>query len=1077
MNELKVYKASAGSGKTYTLAVEYIERLMSSPRAYRHTLAVTFTNKATQEMKQRILANLYGLSHGLPSTDGVLARVAADMRMSPEAVRAGAAQALDEMLQYYHMFRVQTIDSFFQSVLRNLARELGLPAGLRTELNQTQVSDEAVDEVLAQMKTDKALAKLVAAFTRESLEDNDTWNVTGDIKDFARNIFAESYKRNAKELKDTFKTDDDYLAFRRELKGLKQAADEKYKVVYEKAMGMLEEAGLTLDDLRSNAFGYFLKLSQGTYLETYRKDKKNEERPQLVNSTIQGMLESPEGWITKPKTKAEKLRAKEVTDALSRALYPFLVDTEESRKVDATMVKSAEKTLENLNTLRLLARIDGAAKELNHAQQRFVLGDTQHLLGEMIGDDDVPFVYERIGARLRHVMIDEFQDTSRVQWHNFRTLLLECMSHDKGSMLVGDVKQSIYRWREGDWRLLNDIEGDIPSAVPLTLDTNYRSAGRVVEFNNMFFEQAVQIESGRIEPYNATTADGVRRAYADVRQRAAKSADAGYVEVRLLPQNRRNTDDPKESELMLDEVLGVVERLLEAGASESDIAILIRRNKDAVAIAACLRQAGHKVVSTDAFTLGSSPAVQAIVSGMYIVECGQQPKRDDKEQVSYYAAAIALATGQPLSDDVIAPLLARRKELQRLTLHDLAGDIMRTYDFNSYKGEAPYLSTLFDTIDDYCRSVSAPTLRGFLKTWDRSLSQDKVDVAMGEGLRMLTIHKSKGLQYRHVILPFASWEMDSSVLKPTTLWLQRPEVEPFKRLPVVPVKYTGRKSLQGTIYEAAGYDEFSQCVIDSLNLLYVAFTRAELSLHVLGMRYGENRRSQLIEQVCFPEGGDKTEALYREWGTLTTRQGENTEIRKCDDTEPRQTNVFEPQEQPRQVPLVSQPISAEFRQSNASRRFVADEAEESDRTRMLRLGTVMHQVFASIATADDVDAALSALGAQAPIYHEGLTPEGLAETIRAKFRLPQVAEWFALGWRLYNECAILTPQGMQRPDRVMTDGQRTVVVDFKFGKPHPDYPDQVRRYMELLTEMGMPAVEGWLWYVNLDKFEKLKLKD
>ena len=444
--ELLVYKASAGSGKTFTLAVEYIKHLIKNPRAYRQILAVTFTNKATAEMKERIVQQLYGIWKGDQDSEAYLNRIREDLgdTIPTEELRKRAGMALQYMLHDYSRFRVETIDSFFQSVMRNLARELELTPNLNIELNNTEVLDEAVDSLIEKLTPDAPVMGWLLDYINERIADDKRWNVSDEIKTFGRNIFDESYLEKGEILRECLKEPQAMKLYKEALKELEAEALKQMKDFHERFEKELEGHGLTPEDLIRGAKGissYFCKLRDGRLSD---KD--------VVNATLQGCLADAESWSAK-----SSKRRKEITALAEQTLLPLLQEAERMRPARSRAVNSCRLTRQHLNKLQLLNHIDEEVKTLNREQNRFLLSDTNALLHRLVKEGDSSFVFEKIGASIRNVMIDEFQDTSRMQWDNFRLLLLEGLAQGEDSLIVGDVKQSIYRWRNGDWRILNGL--------------------------------------------------------------------------------------------------------------------------------------------------------------------------------------------------------------------------------------------------------------------------------------------------------------------------------------------------------------------------------------------------------------------------------------------------------------------------------------------------------------------------------------------------------------------------------------------------------------------------------------------
>ena len=1059
---LTVFKASAGSGKTFTLAVEYIKLLIENPEAYRSILAVTFTNKATEEMKMRILSQLYGLWKQLPDSEQYMKQLLKKMKRSDtkeqrDHIAHQAGLALHLLLDNYHFFRVQTIDTFFQSVLRNLAHELQLNANLRVGIDQNQIVNEAVDDMIDSIADDAELRKVAMEYVRERISNDQAWNFIEDIKVFGRDIFKDFYKEHRDVINEKTSAPNFFREYKDEINEKCRALEKKYDEIADEAAQILEENGLTNAD-----FSYYKNGGGITYFDKLREG--NFAGIDTEAGRLKSAKDDPDTWVAK---KAE--RREETLRVVRENLHPLMLRTEQARTLDARYYSSAEKTLKHVNDVQLLRYIEEFAKRLNEAAQRFMLSDTPTLLSEMVKDDDSPFIFEKIGAHLEHIMIDEFQDTSTIQWNNFRKLLLECLSKGKDSLIVGDVKQSIYRWRAGDWRLLNNVDQEF--AKPMLrfepLDTNYRSDRSVVCFNNVFLGKVAEREAGNIVNTNSRGANPtsvsstvieigaqLSKAYADVSQKVPEcKPKRGFVRIELVPRKEMNS--------MPERTLDIIHTLQEKGAKMNDIAILLRSNKDIIQLGAYLEENDIKVISAEAFQLDASASVRTIVGAMKYMA-------HPKDQLTYHLLlkdAHLSELPQAFADNM--------ESIITLSLHDMAEKIVQLFHLGDREGA--YITTFFDELHNFCNDDSN-VLEDFLCAWDDGICTKKIETPDSDGVRLLTIHKSKGLEFRHVILPYCNWQLERG----STLWCE-PKESPFNKLPVVPLAYNSPKSFEKTIYADVTAEEHAQNVVDNLNLLYVAMTRACSSLFVIGMRGAyDNYRSFVIEDtikkdmprtiddlplhIDIPDTDDKEISLT--YGSLEGIFEAKEEKRKSD-------NVFLADITPIRINVLSAESTAVFRQSNKSLEFADDAIDDIDRKRYIRMGTVMHLLFSQIATIGDIEPALRRMEFDGTLYDDGITKEKLLDTLASKFQNKQVREWFSDRWTLYNECTIITQDSEQRPDRVMTDGKETIVVDFKFGKMMPEHRQQVMRYVTLLRDMRMPDVKGYLWYVSLNKIEKV----
>jgi len=1033
---LTVYKASAGSGKTFRLTVEYLKLLIENPQAYRRILAVTFTNKATEEMKQRILSQLYGISHRLPDSRGYLETVMRELGVSEQMAVERSGVALGLLVHNYHNFRVDTIDSFFQSVLRNLAREMDLTANYNVALNAEQVEEQAVDEMIEDLSPESQVMNWILDYIGENIDDDKSWNVIGSIKDFGKVIFNDDYKEERKRLEAVAGDPDFFPKYTRMLRKMRHEAKQRMEERADGFFRLLEENGLEQSDLKGG------KSSVGSYFRKLRGDKWSAD--DCCNATMRGCAEDATNWASKTSKRRD-----EIVSLAESTLRPYLIETEQMRETMWKQYVTTGITLRNINQLRLLGHIEERVMQNNREAGRFLLADTQTFLHRLIEGSDTPFIFEKIGAQLEHIMIDEFQDTGTVQWKNFRVLLNETMSRGS-NLIVGDVKQSIYRWRGGDWQLLNNIEerfDNHPIAVK-DLDTNYRSTRRVVEFNNRFFETAGWLESRRVAEVAPDEAEQVEKAYANVAQRVPEGKpDEGLVRVTLLPKKDYET-------AVVEQVINTVDELMGQGIRPERISILTRSNRHIQIIAEAFLQQRPDipVVSAEAFRLDASLAVNTLINGLRALV---HPSEKLYEQQLRKACTHINGTC-----DVAFPL---DNSLLSQPLTNIVEQLFSLFSLEKLTGESAYVCAFHDEMNKFLQDMGGD-VDAFLRAWDDDIHKKTTQNPQADGIQLLTIHKSKGLEFDHVIVPFCSWKINNGD-KTRPLWC-RPSEAPYDELPLVPVNYGSE--MKDSIYAADYRHEFLQMCVDNLNLLYVAFTRAAKSLFVIGSRDDATVRSRLIQSVIEEWQGDsggKDEPLVYEEGTLPTAADEKTKTSE---------NPFMQVPEPVNVALRSSHATVNFKQSNSSKAFLEDadddDAAGDDRQRYIKMGNIMHSLFSGIRTADDIPQALRELEIGGVLYDEDITAERVEHMLSRRMSHPRVADWFSPRWTLFNECSIISigADGQlceRRPDRVMTDGKETVVVDFKFGRQREEHLRQVGEYMQLLRGMGHASVSGYLWYV------------
>ena len=1068
-SQLTVYKASAGSGKTFTLAKEYMTLVIDNPMSYRTILAVTFTNKATEEMKTRILSQLYGISHQLPTSADYLQQIHKALpHLSESQIIKNAGEALSLLLHNYNYFRVETIDTFFQSVLRNLARELDLTANLRIELNDAQVESQAVNELIESLQATDKLLFWIMDYIKENIADDKNWNVIGQIKSFGNHIFKDYYKDNSERLNECLERKDFFTTFTKKMKAMGKEALEHLQQIAETFFDSLEENGLTVKDFSNGSrgiCGYFIKL----------RNKKFDDAD-LVNTTLAKCLDQPESWVTKAAAKP----GTPAYDLVCSELFQLLHYAEENRPKLVRIYKSTQLTIKHMNQLRLLSSIDKKVREMNDEANRFLLSDTQTLLHSLIKESDSPFIFEKIGTQLEHVMIDEFQDTSTIQWKNFKVLLEETMSReDAGNLIVGDVKQSIYRWRSGDWRLLNNIEDEFKETHHTldikNLDTNYRSNRNVIEFNNAFFTTAAEKEYETLAE-DTSEAIQLKNAYADVVQQVPTSKlPQGLVRITLLSSGKDDESELSPDERMMEMILDNIKELTSQGIPTKKIAILVRNKKPIQKIADYLQNnSNYQLVSDEAFRLDASQAVNILVTTLYSLT---HPEDEiAKATINKFASKFLE------KENMAQELEAQREELLQKPLFDLTEHLFHLYhlsEIEQMKEQSAYICAFYDQMTSYLADNSSD-INGFLEEWDDNIRNKSIHSDAIDGIRLITIHKSKGLEFDNVIVPFCDWKMEQS----DAIWCT-PTEEPYNELPLVPVDFSA-KQMKNSIYESDYYHEHLQNMVDNLNLLYVAFTRAGKNLFILGKRCNTNNRSHIIEQ-SLPDVANKLQAS----GQPVSLEGDGTKQKEADilfefgelDTqqkkkEEKNDNVFTASSENFNIEIAVDPTLPEFRQSNKSRDFIQGDEEEEQQKYYIKMGTVLHALFSTIQTKADIEKALSQLELDGILYDENVSKERIEKMLKKRLESDQVRDWFSDKWTVFNECSILSVEDGKmvehRPDRVIKNDHELKVIDFKFGKPKEEYHTQVRQYMELLSGMGYSNVKGYLWYVYPNKIEEVE---
>lgn len=1140
MNPLLVYKASAGSGKTFTLAVEYIKLLIANPYAYRNILAVTFTNKATAEMKVRIIGQLNGIAKGLESSQDYFEKIkAADeikaLQLTDEKIRNRAQTALSAMLHDYSRFRITTIDSFFQSIVRELAYELDLTANLRVDINAKEALTEAVKSIVSDINQESDAEKerllgILTTFIYERIAADKAWNILSEIENFSDNIFKEQYLKQHEKVRQSIGDAKTLSAVKEELNAVEQGGVEKIQRLGSALVDAMKDHENDMQGKSRGPIGVARRIAdfkQEKSVGEYIKKLKT-----IPGTNGQNFYDDIAFWA-----KSEAVRDKFVSlGLLNQYRLAYTEVNTEIRKI-----VTARIMLLHINEMMLLNTVNEVLRQKNRENNRFILADTAHFLRKMIDDLDVPFIYERTGARYKHIMIDEFQDTSELQWENFKPLLQNSLADNSRCLVVGDVKQSIYRWRNSDWRTLNDMEyGAFQDKITLPpLDTNFRSSEQVVTFNNAFFKKAARFVG---QKYNEETtfADGsnadedraqaIATAYKEVEQKVPKKhLGYGYVKVEHLlytneeedataadasatPDSAQKAERKSKEDIMLDAFKDTMAEVLERGVQPKDIAVLVRQNWQGVKIADCLKE--HfphvKVVSNEAFLLDSSLAVNLLISALRVLSNPQNEveryalaalyhrevkgvgvKAEGDEAFERFANSIFSMSKEQM--DALLPLgdEANRRALAEVPLYELCEHLYDLLGLKALQGQDAYLYTFFDQLLHYLQDNRA-TLDAFLSYWDETMHAAAVPMGSADGVQILTIHKSKGLEFHTVILPFCDGKADGIKSKNKPLLWCTPTEEPFNILQLAPIEYG--TTMKESLFHKEFDEELLRQLVDNLNVLYVAFTRAENNLIVLTGSGADKEvgstasdLSDIINMALLGEQQDgiyswpafKGEAKTYTFGTMVPSTDAGAAATQSREGRPdAEVNYLEPKFEKLLLPFRSSPTAVEFRQSNASVRFLrgdADNAEEQGRVQYIETGNFYHALLERILTLEDIPRVV------AEFEHEGLIAgaehkEAVLAYLQRIFENEEAREWFHPQWRVLNEQSILIPlnadkgKRFERPDRVICNGETTIVIDYKTGGMKTlKHLEQVADYVALLQSMGYPHPQGYVWYLKYNE--------
>jgi ATP-dependent helicase/nuclease subunit A len=1048
-----IYRSSAGSGKTRTLAKEYLKlALRLRSHYFRHILAVTFTNKATQEMKDRILAYLDEFAN---ARGGDLAEeLKTELQLDDSTFQQYAQEAQSAILHEYSHFAISTIDAFFQKVIRSFTREAGLTGDYRLEIDQDPVLEEVIDSLIDELGNNRNLTEWVVEFARENLENEKSWDVRSSLLDFSREIFREEFKAVEDEVGKRTSDPQYFRTLRSRLgevrgkfiSGICQPARE--------AIAILSRQEWNISDLNYGKGSGIL-----TFFEMCSALKKVKDLKE-PGVRVKSFAENAANW---PNRKSPFARA--IHDVAEVDLVPRLNRILHLMENGLTEALSAEVALQNLYVFGLVADISRKLKEYKDENNLMLLADAPKFLNGVIQDSDTPFIYEKVGSFYRNYLIDEFQDTSGLQWSNFLPLLSNTLDQGYPSLVVGDVKQAIYRWRGGDLSLLqNEVERSIGSerVEVRTLDSNYRSSKTIVEFNNALFAAASAIVS--LE----TGAEISAAAYLDVSQKIFRDTE-GFVHIRFLEEEK---DGLRWKERALGLLPGYLEQLQDLGVAMNEIAFLVRKNEEGQDIiahllnhknsAAAREGYSYEVVSGESLRINTAATVNLLEGAMkYLLNPDDDIAR---AQLAFEFARlfdpnrplteVFAVTNQSIFESSLPAAFTREKAaLKRLPLFELTETLIGIFRLGDQRGELPFLQAFQNLVLDFF-TRERNDLGAFLEWWDENKSKKSIPVSgQVNAAQIISIHKSKGLQFKYVIIPFCSWAIDHDNYNSPQLWVRSDEPL-FKDAGFIPVKYS--PVLSRTFFRDAYSDEYTRTYLDNLNLLYVATTRAELGMIVLAPDPEKGPAKKSVTNLLFRgiTASGQIRDLYDPVKKIFNA-GSWAVVSKAG--LPSEKNTLS---------LGNYGVS-DWRRKLVIRRQARDYfRDDEDRVReRINYGIQIHEVLSRIRTSADIPNVLEKLVFEGTI--SVTEKEALTTQLNSLLDNPKLQSWFAEGWDVRTEVPIILPGGGEnRIDRLMLKDKKAVIIDFKTGDHSKADHKQVLEYMDVLRKMNFPEVEGYLLYTR-----------
>jgi ATP-dependent exoDNAse (exonuclease V) beta subunit len=912
----------------------------------------------------------------------------------------------------------------------------------RLEVDTDLVLDEVIATLLDDLGPERPdLTDWVVQFSRERLLEGENWNIEYQLKNFAREIFKEQFKS----VEDRILGSENIIAENRQMLEFLKAEERKFitfmKGKASEAMKILEENNIKVSDFSYGDLGTIY-----AWLRDYSLGKPRSRD----SARIQAQVLGPSDWFKKGIYRDKFLAIAE------KHIMPIVREMVAYDDENSIISRTAIQILKNFYAFGLITDITRKLRDYREENNVLILADASKFLNAVINNSDTPFVYEKVGSYYRNYLIDEFQDTSLFQWKNFTPLLREAGDQGFFSLIVGDVKQSIYRWRSGDLEILqkhvvNEFGEARTEVIPL--DTNFRSAGNIVDFNNTMFKAAAARVAMHVND------DLPVEVFAEAEQKKSKWLDQGFVRMKFF---ERNEEDEGWEEQAMRMIPAWMEQLQDKGAKQKEIAILVRKNEEGQRIAQYLLNFrntadakpgySYEVVSNESLRLDTSLSVNIIISALKFLKNTQD--RVSRGQLAYELAGspandlfVKAGSKDKFEETLPAKFLARLKHFKQLSLFELTEEIIQLFRLGERPEELAYLQAFQDLILEFS-ARERTDINSFLDWWEMYKTRKSIKVSSSiDAANIVTIHGSKGLQYKYVIVPFCNWRFGHESSTPL-MWIT-PTAKPFNQLGALALRFSNE--LKRTQFESAYQEEFVKVYLDNLNLLYVAFTRAEWGLIVTGPVAASGRMNfvgDVVQEVLREKYPLQFNGFDFAIGDINTMPDQLIE-----------TDVIEQK-------LERYP-STDWREKLVIKREGAEFFDDnvSGKRSKINRGILIHTVLSKVAYKNDAEERL------AEFFLEHALPPDDVEAVRkdvfAVLDHPVMSTWFTREWEIKAEALVLLPGGMQkRIDRIMLGKKRTVIVDYKTGERKSADRTQIETYARVLTQMGYPNVQAFLVYLK-----------
>ncbi len=992
-------------------------------------------------MKSRVLLQLSDMANGEagPMQAMLLEELAEEL--DAKGLQARAKEAYELIIHNYSRFEISTIDSFFSRVVRSFARELDIPMSYELEMNTALALDEAVNQLFRSLSEKKELKLWLEQYTFDQIEEDKSWNVESNIQNLGNNLFKEQFQEGFSHVDISMERLTELVA---EMKKVLEQYKRTMKTAARKAIQAIEKSGLSAED--------FSGKSRGPVNTFYKiRDKEDLELTKTFLATARG----EKSWYAKTSENAD-LIAQLLAGALGEA-DEALLNCEEKHEKN---YRTTQALFKNIYAFGLLEALNANLKEYRDEQNIMLISDNNVLIREIVGEDDAPFIFEKIGSFFKHILIDEFQDTSNFQWNNLKPLVINSLASGHEVLIVGDVKQSIYRFRGGNMRLLlEQVDQDLfnfrKAITTLNLEANYRSLQGIVNFNNAFFE-ALPAELGRIEHVDDLYL--IEQAYEGHIQEP-KQGEGGHVQVLLIKKDPDIEASWKEQ--ALDHLLKNLKESLAEGYQYRDMLVLVNRNGEMPEIAERLLAKDIPFVSERSLMLGNHDLIRFLVESLKFLQ-------SEEDDIGLVNLAFLYRKLKGLSDQehFIRPIkeiadlaalglpdafLNKRRALAQMPLFDLVAQLFLIFDFRERADV--FLQRLQDLLLEQSQR-GVHSIHTFLEWWEEQGSTETISGnENANAVRLMSVHKSKGLEAPIVFIPFADYSFLPNARLHSFWTSQLPDY--LSDLAFVPLSYS-KRSLVNTDFEPAFKEETLEGVMDALNKTYVAFTRAREKLYISGPHQppssstGFHSIHHFLETIMEEMDGVK----INEINNILIYENKSILI-----------NHLEPEEE-KPLSLVATYPNASYIdhlsiRPDSNRFFMLQGTESAEN---INLGRHVYEVLSLMRSAEEGTAVVSQLVADGLIQVRDQAV--ITDRVTRLMQHEQISEWFGPGYEVFTERELLHDGKVMKPDRIMVKDDTAVVVNYHKEKEEQLHEARLKQYVEAVKNLGYTQTRGYLVYVE-----------